>query len=205
MHSLSLARLYIVQKSRAIQVWSHHTSNMDSVDEPREQRPLMTTASVFEMTEPSKKPGFQESPAWESGNHTTSAYAAVRNSNDDSAVINNDGPGHGVPGQFRRANTDPMVILTDIVPIIVSLGFFVFAFLVLQMNGKETNDASAGRYRNAITIVCASIPRQQQLNMLTRGNIAGDAFSNNVRRHHRSSHVAGRPLEARKGCNHRRA
>lgn len=177
---------------------------MESPDAPREQRPLIANPD-FEGTGTIRKTP-KEPVIRETTSRGNSVYEPLQNPDDgNSATARSDsGKGGDAAHDFPKVSWTPFVILADICAVILPVGFLIFAFLVLSINGQETDETSAGRYRNAVTIVrilqLSSIPLHSII--LTWTVPACHPLPHNLRGYHRPSHVPNCPLETRKGRHH---
>ncbi|KAK1455454.1 hypothetical protein CMEL01_04214 [Colletotrichum melonis] len=131
---------------------------MDSPDAPREQRPLIANPAL-EGTDKTRKT-LKEPIVRETTSRGNSIYESLQNPDDgNSAMARSDsGKGSDAAHDFQKVSWTPFVILTDICAVVLPVGFLIFAFLVLSINGQETDEASAGQYRNAVTILATLFP-----------------------------------------------
>ncbi|KXH37111.1 hypothetical protein CSIM01_00173 [Colletotrichum simmondsii] len=131
---------------------------MEPPDAPREQRPLIANPE-FEGTDTTRKT-LKEPAVRETTSRGNSVYEPLQNPDDgNSATAGSDsGKGGDAAHDFQKVSWTPFVILADICAVILPVGFLVFAFLVLSINGQETDEASAGQYRNAVTILATLFP-----------------------------------------------
>ncbi|TEA10795.1 hypothetical protein C8034_v008697 [Colletotrichum sidae] len=120
---------------------------MESQLRPRENRPLMEESGNTSATAPRTKTQGVAEPLVRETRSNDTAYEPVPDTTHSDAQH-----------KFRRANTDPFVIIADILGVIWPIGFIVFAGLVIQLNDKETDESSAGQWRNAVTILATLFP-----------------------------------------------